>query len=178
MANDRIFIRCKFCEKQTMLYKYYPGGAGYIKPDIEALDEFITDHLVECNNKLGYDLGGEPGFILVTENYRPDELDVQFMDMYIKADKAGLNDVARYMQKLVGEWDRLRGVEFKLKACESEKKNYQTTYQHMYTEIYNKLRAQFTDWERVKTVRMNTIDDALKFIREKFREYCEEDADE
>lgn len=65
MANDRVFLRCKNCGAQKMLFAYW---VVYIKMwdanDIAAwLDEHIEHHPRMYEN----DLGTDAGFELVTE---------------------------------------------------------------------------------------------------------------
>lgn len=50
MANSRIFIRCCKCEKEILLFKYFPSsrGLGYLWPSPQKLEEFILEHLEEC----------------------------------------------------------------------------------------------------------------------------------
>ena len=68
MANDRIYIVCKFCGESELFYKFYPftyaKGAlrGYIKDPVR-LDAFVTKHISFCHpNGSDTDLDGEPGF--------------------------------------------------------------------------------------------------------------------
>ena len=71
MANDRIYLVCKFCEEMQMFWKFYPmdvKDAGYLA-DADKLAAFVELHLRNCHpmSKTNH-LAGEPGFILITEN--------------------------------------------------------------------------------------------------------------
>lgn len=68
MANDRIYLRCKVCEAEKLLYKYYPAGNGYAN-DADALTAWITEHLHERGNAMN--LEGDAGFVLKTESDYP-----------------------------------------------------------------------------------------------------------
>ncbi len=52
MANDRLWIRCTTCENLYLLYKYYPGGKGYVWPHtderVAEFEGFIEEHLEKC----------------------------------------------------------------------------------------------------------------------------------
>lgn len=65
MANDRIYLRCKVCDEQKMLFKFYLAGEGYAN-DADTLTEWINEHLHE--RQFDLDLAGEAGFVLTTES--------------------------------------------------------------------------------------------------------------
>ena len=65
MANDRIYLRCKTCEAQKLLYKYYPQREGYAN-DADVLTAWMNEHLHE--RAYAMNLAGDPGFVLVTES--------------------------------------------------------------------------------------------------------------
>lgn len=80
MANDRIWIHCKYCDKGKLLLKYYPTGS-YVWPihnDPEGFEDWMLEHLKECiqprlkGSPVGplvyYDLNGDPGFELRVES--------------------------------------------------------------------------------------------------------------
>lgn len=67
MANDRIFLTCKFCDEYLLLLKYYPVSS-YVPTCKCEIEEFMRKHLAECHpNAHGFDLAYEPGFVLETE---------------------------------------------------------------------------------------------------------------
>ena len=67
MANDRIFLTCKFCDECLLLLKYYPVGS-YVPSCKCEIEEFMRKHLVECHpNAYGFDLADEPGFVVEVE---------------------------------------------------------------------------------------------------------------
>ena len=66
MANDRIWMICKYCEEAQLLYKYYPNGNGYLwEPD--EINDFLNKHISECR-KAKHHLAGEIGIEFVTES--------------------------------------------------------------------------------------------------------------
>ena len=76
MANDRVYIRCKNCNKGMMLAKYYPGTM--LRPFVpdyaaENLDPFLEYHLLVCN---GYPmfLGKDCGLEFHTEETLPPDM--------------------------------------------------------------------------------------------------------
>jgi hypothetical protein len=67
MANDRIYFKCKHCEKQTLLFKYYPSANPGLW-DSDELEEFINEH-IQCSPNFGRsNLGGDRCFDLVAES--------------------------------------------------------------------------------------------------------------
>lgn len=74
MANDRVIIKCKTCGAWKMLLKHFPGSLDTRNC---GLMEWLDSH-GGCHPKLwAGDLGGDPGFELLTENSKEaDELAV------------------------------------------------------------------------------------------------------
>jgi hypothetical protein len=69
MANDRIRMRCKVCEADFLLFKYYPGEGGVL---VSGLEDFMREHLNRCHpNAYGENLAGDSGFTLETESSPP-----------------------------------------------------------------------------------------------------------
>lgn len=82
MANDIIFLRCRYCGAGLPLAKYYPSGNlgdlhrvtwdhGDEVPLGNLLADFLAWHLQERDNarwKTGIDLEAEPGIEWVTED--------------------------------------------------------------------------------------------------------------
>jgi hypothetical protein len=78
MANDRLRLRCKFCDDPGItVAKYYPtwftgttenGALEMYKAHAVAAHDYIAKHSL-CNPYCGgMDLNGEPGFVLETES--------------------------------------------------------------------------------------------------------------
>ena len=65
MANDRLMMRCRKCEAQFMMAKYYPSNRGVWWRD--ELCDFIDEHMEKCVPR-GIDLNGNRVFDLFTEN--------------------------------------------------------------------------------------------------------------
>jgi len=66
MANDRIYLRCKGCGNQYLLLKYYPCNSYIWRP--EEIQEWMDQHIADCNELGMGDLGGNPCFDLITES--------------------------------------------------------------------------------------------------------------
>jgi len=81
MANDRVFIKCKFCGGWRMLLKFFPP-TGSKTGDNNILD-FLNAHAICHPRRCEIDLGGDPGFELFTE---ADELDMEYQNV-IPSDK-------------------------------------------------------------------------------------------
>lgn len=65
MANDRVMIRCEGCGAWKMLLKHFPSALGTRDNGIL---EWIESHC-PCHPRFDLsDLGGNPGFSLLTEN--------------------------------------------------------------------------------------------------------------
>ena len=71
VANDRIWMRCRKCGEEQMLYKYFPGPTleSYASEDVQA---FVEKHVDECHavHRPGH-LGGERCFDLYAESAEP-----------------------------------------------------------------------------------------------------------
>ncbi len=65
MANDRIYIVCKYCREKAVLLKYYPSGT-YLPSGLD-LEDFLCEHIQCSPNFGGIDLHGDVGFDLLTE---------------------------------------------------------------------------------------------------------------
>ena len=66
MSNDRVSLKCKKCGAEKVIFKYYPGDALFHDYGI---GEYAKKHFQECHpNGFEPDLGGNPGFVLVTES--------------------------------------------------------------------------------------------------------------
>ena len=66
MANDRVYIKCKYCGGWKMLLKFYPTTGPVTRPEfgiLEWLDKHARCHPHSWDN----DLNGDPGFTLHTE---------------------------------------------------------------------------------------------------------------
>ena len=46
MSNDRLYLVCKECDSQILLYKYYPN-AGYIYHEDDKLIDWLDRHCLE-----------------------------------------------------------------------------------------------------------------------------------
>jgi hypothetical protein len=66
MANDRIYISCKFCPERKLLAKHWAHVVEIVDGRGE-IEDFLTDHLIKHRGVLN-DLAGDPGFTLVTES--------------------------------------------------------------------------------------------------------------
>ena len=66
MANDYLILRCRKCQAEKTLFKYYPS-MSYVMDDVE---KWIKEHIRECFNP-GMDLAGERCFDLTTESDKP-----------------------------------------------------------------------------------------------------------
>lgn len=66
MANDRVFIKCKYCGGWKMLLKFYPTSGSTYRDN--GILEWLDDH-AGCHPsfRCGLDLGGDAGFTLHTE---------------------------------------------------------------------------------------------------------------
>lgn len=67
MANDRIYITCKYCGAEKLLAKYYPTINANEWPASDFADWMYTHMHCETHPR-GFDLAGEPGFTLKTES--------------------------------------------------------------------------------------------------------------
>ena len=79
MANDRIYMECKGCGSQHLLFKYYPSD-GYIWT--AGTREWMKEHIT-CNELGNGDLGGNPCFDLVTESdpkFKGEKIDAAGLD--------------------------------------------------------------------------------------------------
>ena len=77
MANDRLYIKCKTCGKEQMLAKFYPldPGIGPITADGGKITRFLLKHMKYCHpRRRKMDMGGDPGFVLHTEEAPAGEL--------------------------------------------------------------------------------------------------------
>ena len=83
MANDRVFIKCKFCSGWKMLLKYFPS-TGSTTRDNKVL-EWLDGHSGCRERKYTNDLEGDPGFELLTED-NLDKLDTD-KEAYIPGGK-------------------------------------------------------------------------------------------
>lgn len=80
MANDRVYLRCKTCRAQLLLFKYWPGLDGLAGPFLQAsgddeearigaAETFVVEHLLNCHPKAFHgDLRGDPGFDVYAES--------------------------------------------------------------------------------------------------------------
>ena len=87
MANDRIYLKCRFCGKMEMLWKFYPytesGGIAAndfvdgpaniesvcLYSEVYPIQVFIRKHIIMCHPRATSNhLNGEPGFTLITES--------------------------------------------------------------------------------------------------------------
>ena len=76
MANDRIFIKCKYCEGWKMLLKFSPVS-GYSQGDNEVL-AWLEGHS-NCHPKRhDIELGEDAGFTLHTEEGLSDEKELRW----------------------------------------------------------------------------------------------------
>lgn len=66
MANDRLYIKCEQCGAWTMFMKHFTG-ALYVH-DRDKLVDWLDSHGGCHTNLYQTDLGGEPGFSLMTES--------------------------------------------------------------------------------------------------------------
>lgn len=75
MANDRIFLRCKYCGDRVFLFKYYPTPTrSYVPHEAARFDEFLHTHLWGCHPQGGQlHLADESGFDVVTEGADGDQ---------------------------------------------------------------------------------------------------------
>lgn len=65
MADDRVFLRCKYCGGWKMLLKFF-SSSGATHRDNGVLD-WLDAH-AECHpNRHNFNLGGDPGFTIHTE---------------------------------------------------------------------------------------------------------------
>ncbi len=65
MADDRVFIRCKYCGGWKMLLKFYTGGSFHRDNGIL---EWLDSHAGCHPRQFDMDLDGDPGFELLTES--------------------------------------------------------------------------------------------------------------
>lgn len=66
MANDRVYIVCKSCGSWKMFLKHFAGNMS-TRPEFKVL-RWIDEHC-KCHPNLNRnDLGGDPGFYMVTES--------------------------------------------------------------------------------------------------------------
>lgn len=47
MSNDRLWLRCGYCNDIFFIGKYYPGGPPFISG--EAMDEWVNKHILGCH---------------------------------------------------------------------------------------------------------------------------------
>jgi hypothetical protein len=64
VANDRIYIVCKSCNRGRLLLKYYPSGSFATS---DTVGDFMAAHLDGCHYYFGNTLDGDPKFWLATE---------------------------------------------------------------------------------------------------------------
>ena len=64
MSNDRVYLRCKVCGENKLLFKYNPVESSLWRP--AAIQDWINLHIAACHNAPP-DLGDDPRFELVTE---------------------------------------------------------------------------------------------------------------
>lgn len=67
MANDRVYLVCKRCGFRMVLMKYYPSTGLFMATHHNRMDDFLEEHLHQCQEWFGGDLEGDPRFLLETE---------------------------------------------------------------------------------------------------------------
>jgi len=73
MANDRLIIVCRECKAIEWVFKFYPVQSaigGSFSADPGRIARFMEHHMDNCHpHRTCMDLGGDPLFFFVTENY-------------------------------------------------------------------------------------------------------------
>lgn len=68
MANDRIYLKCKKCGMNQMLYKVWASPDESYLGDADKIEAFIGTHIYDCQGRCyGGTLQGDPGFVLESE---------------------------------------------------------------------------------------------------------------
>lgn len=78
MSNDRLWIKCKNCGERTLLAKFWPGrwnvytGKNYDPAErMTELEAWMNCHTLcdpQSSKHFAMDLGGDPLFVLETDN--------------------------------------------------------------------------------------------------------------